>query len=325
MQQQLGFMRIFAMSLCFTLMIRGFGQNHQAPVARSGYSLAYDASRDVVVLFGGQDSANARLSDTWEWSAGVWSRIEVGGPSARMNAAMAYDPVRKLVFLFGGRTESGTEDDLWTYDGKSWSNIEALSRPPRRQQGTMVFDKGQSQFLLFGGLDVNKNSLGDTWVLKDKQWTMLNSNGPSPRSSHAMTYDDDMQAAVLYGGYINETASREFWELKDGVWHAVTGNNGPVRLHESISYDPDKKRLLLFGGFNERERTNELWEYAKDQWSLVAVGKDKIPDPRAEHRSVFIPGQGLFIFGGVIGPDGNTRIRGNDTWLFDGKSWVRLN
>jgi hypothetical protein len=55
------------------------------------------------------------------------------------------------------------------------------------------------------------------------------------------------------------------------------------------------------------------------------ISSNKTPAPRAEHRSVFIPGKGLFAFGGVIGPDPNTRNRGNDTWLYNGDGWVKLN
>jgi hypothetical protein len=177
--------------------------------------------------------------------------------------------------------------------------------------------------LLFGGLDSNKNPLGDTWILKDNQWTTLKDKGPPPRSSHAMAYDDGLGAIVIYGGYVNGTASKEFWEWKDGVWLEATGGEGPARLHESLSYDPDKGRMLLFGGFNERERTNELWEYSNGKWSLIPMDKKKAPEPRAEHRAVFIPGRGLFVFGGVIGPDANTRMRGNDTWVYNGSEWVK--
>jgi hypothetical protein len=80
---------------------------------------------------------------------------------------------------------------------------------------------------------------------------------------------------------------------------------------------------LLFGGFNDQGRTNELWEYANNQWTMLHPD-GPVPDQRAEHRSVFIPDKGLFVFGGVIGVDPNTRNRSNDTWLYHENSWTKL-
>ncbi len=311
--------------LCFFTLLQVFAQGPNVPAARSGYSMAYDANRGVVVLFGGQDTVSKQLGDTWEWSAGSWKQIAITGPSARMNAAMAYDADKKLIFLFGGRSVSGPQNDLWTYDGSSWSKINAAGHPPPRQLGTMAFDKGRSQLVLFGGMDANKKAIGDTWILNNNKWTAVTTKGPVPRASQCMAYNDDLKAVIIYGGYIDGAASKEFWEFKDGAWRDITGGGGPPRIHSAITYDPDKGRMLMFGGFNETVRTNELWEYANNKWSMIDVDKAKIPDPRAEHRCVFIPGDGLFVFGGVTGPDPNTRNRSNDTWLYNGSSWSKLN
>jgi hypothetical protein len=319
------------MKHCFTFPFVFFGpllslqmlsaQPQSAPCPRSGFSLAFDSNRGVVVLFGGQDSANGRLGDTWEWGAGGWNRVEVTGPAARMNAPMTYDTKEKRIFLFGGRTESGVDNGLWTYDGHVWKQADGALAPAPRQLATMVYDKKAARLVLFGGMDANKAPLGDTWFFKDGHWSSLPAGSgpsPSPRSSQAMTYDDALDAVILYGGYINSAASSECWILKDGDWKDWSKDGGPPRIHGALVYDSDKQRVLLFGGFNEQKRTNELWAYSDHRWNNLTGIDDKTPAPRAEHRCVFIPGQGLFLFGGVIGPDADTRKRGNDTWLFDG-------
>lgn len=297
---------------------------NQIPGERSGYSLSYDENRKVTVLFGGLDSSGKKLDDTWEWSDGIWKRIDVTGPSARLNSTMAYDSEKKIVCLFGGFTISGYENDLWVYNGKSWSKRSILSPPPARQLATMCFDKRQSQLVIFGGKDTNRNSLGDTWVMKANQWTQLNSNGPVARASHSMIYNDDAGTVFIYAGYGN-SALNDLWELKDGIWNEVKTTKAPFRLHASMSYDQDKKRILLFGGFDKAGRTSELWEYSNQKWSIIQSLKDRIPNRRAEHESVFIPGKGLFIFGGVIGADPNTRNLGHDTWLYFNGSWKEIN
>lgn len=298
-------------------------QPHLVPSPRSGFSLAFDSDRAVIVLFGGQDSANGRLGDTWEWKAGEWRRIAVTGPANRMNAPMTYDPKKKCVWLFGGRTDTGVDSSLWTYDGHIWKQDagSVAAAPAPRQLATMVYDKKVDGLVLFGGMDSNKVPLGDTWFYKDGNWNLLPTcpgASPSPRSSQAMAYDDALGGVVLYGGFIGGAASSDCWILKDGRWQDWSGDGGPPRIHSALVYDPDKQRLLLFGGFNTRDRTNELWAYSDHRWTNLGEANDRMPAPRAEHRCTYLPGQGLFLFGGVVGPDANTRRRGNDTWLFDG-------
>jgi len=311
--------------VCLSLVISAqvFAQSKNAPCARSGYAMAYDERRGTVVLFGGQDSTSTRLGDTWEWKNGNWKQINIPGPAARINATIGYDAVGKTITLFGGSAAGGAQNDLWVYNGKAWSKINTSTAPPARQLANMCFDKSEGQFVLFGGIDVKKNRLGDTWMLKNNQWVQLIIAGPAARASHCMVYDAGEQCVYLYGGYIDD-GLKDFWQLKNGAWHEITNSTGPVRLHTSIVYDRDKKRLLMFGGFNENERTNELWEYANNKWKIIAALNDKIPAPRAEHRGVFIPKKGFFVFGGVVGPDANTRNRGNDTWIYRKDGWVRM-
>jgi len=305
--------------------MQAFAQEPSAPSARSGYAMAYDAGRAVVVLFGGQDSAGTRLSDTWEWSYGKWTRIAVQGPGARINASAGYETYQKAVFLFGGSTDSGAQSDLWTYDGKSWTKMTPAISPPARQLGLMAFDKAKQEFVLFGGMSATRQPLGDTWILKAGEWKQSMATGPSPRASACMAYQDDLASVFMYGGYVNDHAINELWSWKNGVWKNLTTPAGPPRIHASLSYDQTRSRMLLFGGFNDSVRTNELWEYADQQWSEILSRDNNIPSPRAEHRSVYVPGYGLFIFGGVIGPDPNTRRRGQDTWIYNAKKWTRFN
>ena len=66
-----------------------------APSPRWGHAMAYDSARDRIVLFGGADSLEDRMADTWEWSGDGWMRLPATGPPPRAYAAMAFDPVRE--------------------------------------------------------------------------------------------------------------------------------------------------------------------------------------------------------------------------------------
>jgi hypothetical protein len=312
--------------ICATFMVilkAAAQHNTELPSARSGYCMVYDAHRGVVVLFGGQDSASVKLGDTWEWKNGAWVKKDITGPAARINACMVYDAGKKNVILFGGYSTDGAVNDLWQYDGIQWKKMATSTSPDARQMATMCYDKKNDQFVLFGGFSAKRAALGDTWILKNGTWTQLNIQGPGARASHAMVYDDNMQCVFVYGGY-TDGALKDFWQLKKGEWHNMGTETGPARLHTSLVYDRKNKRLLMFGGFNEFVRTNELWEFANDKWRPIPIEKEAWPAPRAEHRGVFVPGKGFFVFGGVVGPDPNTRNRANDTWIYHKNKWVKI-
>ena len=111
-------------------------------ITSSGFSrylsaMSYDAADGYVILFGGIDTANNFLGDTWKFSAGVWTNItKSSGPSPRASSAMVYDSADGYVVLFGGG--SGALDvfptislhDTWKFSGGSWTNVTATSSPP---------------------------------------------------------------------------------------------------------------------------------------------------------------------------------------------------
>ena len=66
-----------------------------SPLARSGASMAWDAPRRRLVLFGG-DTATGSTNDSWEWDGVTWTQVQVGnapthvpGPSA---GVLAFTP-----------------------------------------------------------------------------------------------------------------------------------------------------------------------------------------------------------------------------------------
>lgn len=79
--------------------------------------MAYDSSRQVIVMFGGRDAAGNPLNDTWEYDGNT--RIQVFpevSPTAREQHTMTYDLARQRVVLFGGaRNPGGVGGDTWEY------------------------------------------------------------------------------------------------------------------------------------------------------------------------------------------------------------------
>lgn len=79
----------------------------------NGYRMAYDAERQVTVLFGGE---------TCLWDGKAWTRVTPSGsPPDRAVHGLAYDPVRQRIVLYGGSRENNRLSDLWEWDGRTWT------------------------------------------------------------------------------------------------------------------------------------------------------------------------------------------------------------
>jgi hypothetical protein len=56
------------------------------PAGRIFPAMTFDASRERVVLFGGQVAGGANTADTWSWDGADWTQVSDMGPSARAGA-----------------------------------------------------------------------------------------------------------------------------------------------------------------------------------------------------------------------------------------------
>ena len=113
--------------------------SRSGPPARTFAAVAYDARRDRFVLFGGNrvlfgdgGTADTLLGDHGEWDGRRWHQIAGPLPPSRTESATAFDPARNRLILFGGwRWADGARvrlDDLWEFDGRSWTQLEG-TRP----------------------------------------------------------------------------------------------------------------------------------------------------------------------------------------------------
>src|SRR5205807_121344 len=133
-----------------------------SPPKRFGAVMTYDVARDRVVLFGGQQGADAAfLGDTWTWDGRTWARQATSAaPTPRAFAAMSYDPSRNLVVLFGG---TGTEDnifgDTWIWNGSAWTQAVPGTNPSPRFASARASLPSSRGVLLF----IRTNDVDDSW------------------------------------------------------------------------------------------------------------------------------------------------------------------
>jgi N-acetylneuraminic acid mutarotase len=270
------------------------------PDGRYAHALAFDETRQVVVVFGGMtsspDGSTTAQQDTWEWSPaqGAWTARTIAGakPAARTGAAMAYDSARKIFVLFGGRAGSGYDyQDTWEWDPATgaWTDKSGSgTKPSARSQHSMIFDSKAGKILLFGGGRSTINgdimtvglAFDDTWEYDGATatWSKLaTDSAPSARIDFGFAYSSQTNKAYLFGGMeittagVDGTPVQDSWEW-DGAAGTWTERTGPgdkpsPRFAHAMAIDSSKGQAVIFGGYDmiSGGSLNDVW-----YWNLVS-------------------------------------------------------
>ena len=214
---------------------------------RRRHGMAYDASRDRVVLFGGTDFSDEvfpqDLDDTWTWDGESWTEIEPAvRPPAQAGHVLAADPANDRVLLLGV--------GVWAWDGAIWSELTPGTAARGRPMG----------FHAARGEGVQVGSSGETWIWTEVAgWTEATSVPALPDGARGeMVYDAGRETIVMFGGERAET-----WEWDGATWTERTPpGSPPPRTGHSLAYDEARARVVLHGG-DQREDT---WEWDGVSW-----------------------------------------------------------
>jgi hypothetical protein len=92
--------------------------------------MAFDASTNQLVLFGGEGWTVPSLNDTWTWDGTSWTlTTPAASPLGRNDAGMGYDAATGQLVLFGGYNNTAL-GDTWTWDGTTWTQASPSTSPP---------------------------------------------------------------------------------------------------------------------------------------------------------------------------------------------------
>lgn len=223
-----------------------------SPQPRSGHAMAFDASRGMVLLFGGEDEEGNLLDDTWGWHGGRWERLDATrSPDPRQGHEMAYDAVRQEVVLFGGLGGAGNTNDTWTWDGAGWILRAETGRPSPRSFHAMAGKEPACGVVLFGG-DADGGESDESWHWDGESWSSVTVNmSPGPRRGHGLAWDLDREKWVAYGGSSADgklaparTPELEPSSLMEVVFHRdvpkpvasdILVSNGAIVLNEGVT------------------------------------------------------------------------------------------
>jgi hypothetical protein len=287
----------------------------------SDQSLAYDPATHQTILFGADGNA------TFNWTGLSWVQVGDSGdpgctsicassPSSREPFNMAYDATSHAIILFGGEGEN----DTWAWNGTTWAQVadsgdagcssRCTSSPPDNIGGSMAFDAGTNQMVLFGGGEANYDwNMNATWVLS-------------------------------YHGAGKYTWSQVDAETDLGCTDSCV-NSPPTSNIASLAYDPLSKQLILFGGEHSAgvaNGQNSTWDWTGTTWIQVADNNGNAagcgesrptlmpcpssPPARIGAGLVYDPALGALVLFGGMDDYGNPEY--NDTWTWNGSSWAQV-
>ncbi|MGH3348976.1 MAG: hypothetical protein ACRDO4_18505 [Nocardioides sp.] len=238
------------------------------PPQRSYFATAYDAGRDVVVLYGGELPGDEPAT-VWEWDGQAWTAHDAPGPGPRRSSAMAYDADAGLAVLYGGDDQRGIHNDTWGWDGETWQRLARVGPQPARWPGAFVDVEGSGP-LLVGGHQVEHEdlpaALGDTWTWEGG-WRAVREADAPPRLVNAKALVHPEHGTLLVGGADLAAASGDVLRWTGTAWEILAEDVFPERQAFGLAYDAGRDVVVLTGGVVEpgsTERHQDVWEWSGD-------------------------------------------------------------
>lgn len=236
--------------------------------------LAYDDSRQQVLMFGGTTDGGAAgvvTNETWTRSGTTWLRRTptTTWPRARGFHALAHDGIRHETLLFGGLDQGNAAlGDTWVWSGTTWLPRTPAHSPGPRVGSAMGFDYGAGVVVLFGGL--GGASSADTWIWDGTDWhdvTNPLAQSPTTRGGATLTWNPARRCLVLSQGLFASVFETWEWRMTPaspltGTWSRVPTAvvpSPPPALAAAFS-TRDGSGISLLQGFG----TDELWELRYD-------------------------------------------------------------
>lgn len=294
------------------------------------------------------------------YSSGDWQSLPAT-PGAIKSSVLAYSAHDDKLVLYGGRSPSGTFiNKLWVYDVTAGQWTEKTGWvcdpcPSGRAVHSMVYDKQNKKFVVFGGYLVSGHTFetNETWTydLATNTWTRLDFGSqavPAPRHWGSIEYNSDDNLIYLFGGHRNagscpgDVMYNDIWRLdiSGPTWEELDPAPDPAYglpspRQSDWTYVPTEKAFYVFGGKQElgpvegaqcgagkdnRETYyNDLWKYdpAANQWTQVQSSQTAYTHYPKERRTdiVYDDSQNRIIF--YSGLLGTDLVFAEDTWIYD--------
>jgi hypothetical protein len=244
-------------------------QSASAPPSRAGAAADYDPIHNVVVLYGGVQSAPGKtptfLADTWLLNGTTWSQVQPAIAPSLTVPVGAFDIATGQFVVFGA-PQSGAPAETWAWDGTHWFQLHPQVSPIARIDATMAYDSGAHKLVLFGGFNAGVGTLGDTWTWDGTNWQEEHpASSPSPRIGASMCGG---QQLILFGGSdISSPAGAETWTWVHGNWRQVATTHKPTARRNAACARGDAGVVVFGGQGTAGQPLSDRWSFTGSDWS----------------------------------------------------------
>lgn len=240
-----------------------------APPNRSGAAAGYDPIHNVIVLYGGEQSAPGNspifLSDTWLLNDATWSQVQGAVAPSLTSPVGAFD-VASGQFVVFGTPQTGSPAETWAWDGAHWLQLHPATSPVARIDATMAYDSGARKLVLFGGFNAGIGTLGDTWTWDGANWQEEHpAIAPSARIGASMCGG---QPVILFGGSdISSPAAADTWAWVHGNWRQVAPVHNPSARRNAACAHGDAGVVVFGGQGSAGQPLTDTWSFSGSDWS----------------------------------------------------------
>ena len=313
------------------------------PPRRSAFA-TWDPEREVTVVGSGSNLAGTAFTDTWEFDDVNAAFVQVNAPGmpTTMSAA-GFDPRSGDIVAIGTNTDFRGAG-IARYDGSRWTLGPPLPVPRPFFPNAAATDQRTGSLKFASLVDDDTGSLPDFGVfgLNDDGFTIEFRRredsvdairSPSERFETAVALDPATKKPFMVGGRTrNGTGAcgtggscEDQWRFDGIAFNELTpATKPPARATSAMAFDAFRNRVFLFGGAREGDSASlqDTWEYNGTTWVQRCLGGTcgALPPVRARHGMAFDDvSRTSVVFGGEASFFGVPR---NDTWKFNGTSWV---
>jgi hypothetical protein len=284
----------------------------------SGRVIAYAGQR--LVTLGGV-TTTVPLNDTWSIAGGGNTQLDAGEPIVVQYPQVAWDSIRRRLVCVGSSLSAAVQDQTWEHDGTIWRNAGAAV-PSATIDARMCFDLLRGRIVRFGGFRgfsprVLTAELSE-W--NGTQWILRTSSGPTPRSSHAMTYDVARGVVLVFGGTTTGYPAGsgllgDTWQWDGNNWTQLAITGPSPRMDAAMAFDPGRAQAVLFGGRANAAVLGETWLLVGTNWMQATPARSPAPRWRASIDYDLARGRTVMV-GGL----GQTQLL-SELWEWDGNNW----
>jgi len=263
---------------------------------------------------------------TWAWDNKQWKIVETRPFVNGADLKVVYFPEAErflMRYQEGQQWNKKPVDFRWFTPEGLWEKARPKGPPEIAWAPMMAYHPKLKKILMWGGATYPVGT-GKTWLFDGKQWSLFSSQKfQRPEGVRGITYDSarEVLLGLQYSGGLYA-----FDEKKGWIKINVAGPVPPGREY-AFAYDPGRKVAVAYGGTrwdSKRSTTiylTETWEWDGKKWARRT--------PKTTPPSLYRPFLkyhpdlgGVLLIGGskTKFPEGANE----DTWLYDGKDWKKL-